>query len=280
MTKTKTTITTSPMVLNNLHDLIHDDPAQYTSSVQQSVITTHLQDIADSVKYFISDDSNDERGLIVNGPAGGGKTSLVLKTLHKLKAKSHTITSSLTAPNLYIEIYKHARKPGQLLVIDDTDVMLENTEMCDILKAALGNGNVCYNKRSQNLREEDVPTQFICKGKVIMITNKHINNNAMTSKEMQRLQPVIDRCEYIYAGLDKRWTLVGMREMTVQDGIYDLQKSGVDMNTRLEFVDFIESLIDEVHTISYRFIRKCLKAYRMDQNNWKRHARRGIVKGS
>jgi transcriptional regulator CtsR len=279
MSTEKNVIKNSPMLLDNLHEYIQQDPDKHSHAIQKQVINTHLTDIVNSVNYFISDDDSDERGLIVNGPAGGGKTSLVTKTLGKLNAKSHVITTSLTAPNLYIELYKHARKPGEILVIDDTDVMLENTEMCDILKAALGDGHVCYNKRSQNLRDEDVPREFICKGKVIMITNKHINNNALTTKETQRLQPVVDRCEYIYAGLDKRWTLVGMREMVKAGAIADLKDSGLDINVHLEFIDFIESLLDEVPHVSYRFIRKCLKAYKMDADNWRRHARRVIVKG-
>jgi hypothetical protein len=152
--------------MSYLHEQLNSDPAHYKQAIREQIIQDHYNSIATMVSAF-AQGKTAKRGLIVNGPNGGGKTEVVKHTLDLLNCEYHVINGSMTAPQLFIKMYLHARLPNQILVIDDTDVVLEDTEMCDLLKAAIDTGakNVDYAKtNSAALRLANVPTRFTCEG--------------------------------------------------------------------------------------------------------------------
>ena len=249
------------------------DPETFTSEEVSETLQLHYSSIAKRVEAFAAG-IFDKRGLIVNGPAGGGKTAIVTSVLEKASnCKYRMISGTITAPSLFIELYR-TRKANQILVIDDTDAVLENTEMADILKGAIDTGapkEISYNKRSPILAEADVPTNFVFAGRIILITNKHLNINNMTARQEQRIKPIWGRCNYIMAGLKPAWTVEAMRLLFAAGKIQCLAKSNFPRELQQEFLDFAIETFGDSSALSFRTLITCMDMYRMDSKNWREY---------
>lgn len=252
--------------------LMHD-PKTFTDAEVEETLQLHYDSIAKRVEAF-SKGIFDKRGLIVNGPAGGGKTEIVnavLKANPTVQFK--VISGTITAPSLFIELYK-SRKSDQILVIDDTDAVLENTEMADILKGAIDTGTpkeITYNKRSQNLREADVPQNFVFAGRIILITNTHLNINNMTPRQEQRIKPIWGRCNYILAGLSPAWTVEAMRLLFNANKIRCFAESNLPRDVQKEMLEFAVEQFGQGSSLSFRTLITCIDMYRLDAVNWREY---------
>jgi hypothetical protein len=250
-------------------DLLNKDPETLTAKQQREAISKHYNSIASIVQSF-ADKKLNKRGLIINGPAGGGKTEVVRQTLDACEQRYHLLKGTLSAPELFIRIYMHAKEANQILVIDDTDVCFDDVEMADILKAALdpSDGNMYYGKKSHYLRAENVPNQFKCEGRIILISNKPLKNDALTPKHQQRIKPVLDRCLYVPAGLDNPWTAVAMRLLYAAGRIRILADSRLRKSEKDAIIDFVVSNYSRLNGLTFRSIQTCLDMYSIDKQNW------------
>jgi len=78
--------------------------------------------------------NTDTTSLIVSGQPGVGKTYTVTNSLEKLNADFVKITGRSTAYSLYIALYENN---GKIIIFDDCDKVLLDTDSQSILKAAL-----------------------------------------------------------------------------------------------------------------------------------------------
>jgi hypothetical protein len=251
-------------------DRLQNDPNAFCETEVVETLDAHYNNIAKFVEGF-GRGLFEKRGLIVNGPAGGGKTQIVKSVLKSIGTDFVSISGTITAPSLFIKLYE-TRKRGQILLIDDTDAVLETTEMADILKGAIDTGapkEISYNKSSPVLRLADVPNQFVFSGGVILITNKHININNCTSREEQRLRPIWGRCNYISAGLDPLWTEQAIRLLFKHDKITCLKESGLPHEVQQEIVDFAIERWGGTKALSFRSLISCIDMYRLCSENWR-----------
>tara|TARA_B110000503_G_C7097530_1_gene392304 strand:+ start:72 stop:869 length:798 start_codon:yes stop_codon:yes gene_type:complete len=251
-------------------DTLNKSPDLVEPAEQQAAINQHYNSIANMVSAFAKGGLG-KRGLIINGPAGGGKTEVVRQTLDANSSKYHMLKGTLSAPELFIRIYKHAKDPNQILVIDDTDVCFDDVEMADILKAALdpSGGEMYYGKRSHYLRHDGVPQEFRCEGRIILISNKPLKVDTLSVKAQQRIKPVVDRCLYVPAGLNDAWTAVAMRLLYSVGRIRVLANSTVDVAVKDAIVDLITTEYKRFNGITFRSIQTCLDMYVVDPANWR-----------
>ena len=251
-------------------DTLNQNPDNFTSNEQSAAISKHYNSIATLVDKFVNNTLS-KRGLIVNGPAGGGKTEVVRQTLDASGKKYHCLKGTLSAPELFIRIHKHAKDSNQILIIDDTDVCFNDVEMADILKAALDpdDGRMYYGKRSHYLRRDNVPQEFQCKGKVILISNQPLKVSTISAKAKQSIQPILDRCLYIPAGLNDEWTAVAMRLLYAVGRIRCLAKSTLDTSVKDSIIDFVTSEYTHFNRLTFRTILTCIDMYNIDANDWK-----------
>lgn len=218
-----------------------ESPAKLTAGQQEEVIKSHYNYVTSELTNFMSGKLG-TRGLIINGPKGGGKTSLVTHTLKTLKANYHVINGTITAPVLFEMLYKHAKDKNQILVIDDTDVIFNDTEMSDILKAALdGKGKeIHYGKASSaHLRINAVPTSFKCLGSVVFISNMNMAPAAMTKKHAATLAPIKDRCEYVRVGLSTEWNAIAIKVFYKYNLIQSLNECSLTKTQQNELIKFV-----------------------------------------
>lgn len=255
-----------------LQDQLNESPSKFSAKERDSIIRSHYNNISTLVSAFIQSKTA-KRGLIVNGPNGGGKTEVVRHTLDIAKAKYHMINGSMTAPQLYIQLYQHARLPNQILVIDDTDVVLEDTEMCDILKAAIDTSSgktVDYAKtNSAALRLAGVPASFECKGRVILISNKIMNLTTVSKRQAQSIKPVRDRCMYVPAGLSPEWTAEAMKVLYKNKMIRCFNESKLDECHKEEILKFVSKEVRHLPGLSFRTLITCMDMFKIDPINWR-----------
>ena len=251
-------------------DTLNESPDIFSDSEQKAAISKHYNSISTLVDKFVNNGLT-KRGLIVNGPAGGGKTEVVRQTLDSSGKKYHLLKGTLSAPELFIRIYKHARLSNQILIIDDTDVCFNDVEMADILKAALdpSDGNMYYGKRSYYLLRDDVPQEFRCEGKIILVSNQPLKTDKLTAKAEQRIKPILDRCLYIPAGLRDDWTAVAMRLLYSVGRIRVLANSTLDTSVKDSIINFVTTEYTNFNRLTFRTIQTCIDMYNIDANNWK-----------
>ena len=258
--------------MSYLQHQLNENPNKFSSADKELIIRSHYNNIATLVDAFIKGGTT-KRGLIVNGPNGGGKTEVVRHTLDINKTRYHMINGSMTAPALYIEMYKHARNPDQILLIDDTDVVLEDTEMCDLLKAAIDtapNKSVDYAKtNSAALRLAGVPTSFICKGRIILISNKVMSLHTANRRQSQSIKPVRDRCMYVPAGLTPDWTAEAMLILYKNKMIRCFNESNLDECHKEEILKFISEEVRHLPGLSFRTLITCMDMFKIDPLNWR-----------
>lgn len=117
--------------------------------------------------------NTDTTSLIVSGQPGVGKTYTVTNSLEKLNADFVKITGRSTAYSLYIALYENN---GKIIIFDDCDKVLLDTDSQSILKAALDSGknrNISWLSKGEIKTDsgEIVPSSFDFTGKCIFITN-------------------------------------------------------------------------------------------------------------
>ena len=176
----------------------------------QEKLHEHYEDIEEMVRGV----AENKFHLILNGNAGMGKTEFTNDILKRYNGKNEAypkihkpkrLSGTTSAVALFVELQK-SNEEGQITIIDDTDKVLEDTEMIDLLKACLDTQDgkeVSWSKYSTALKKEDVNQSFIYQGRVIIITNKRLQfaEDDTPTLARQRLEPLLDRCVYFRAGL-------------------------------------------------------------------------------
>jgi hypothetical protein len=183
----------------------------------------HYDRLTKFVKMVTRENS---RSLIVNGDAGMGKTEFTTDIIESYaeqnKVECGFISGTLSAVELYCRMFEN-RKKGQVLVIDDTDKILENTESLEVLKAGLDtrkDKRLTWGKAySSHLNSRNVSPEFEFHGKVIIITNRMLrtapdNNPTITQ---QRILPLLSRVNYFRAGLPSNEWKIHAMEMFAED---------------------------------------------------------------
>jgi predicted small metal-binding protein len=245
-----------------------ESPKKLTLTQQESVIQTHYNYVTSEISNFISGKLG-TRGLIINGPKGGGKTSLVTHTLKTLKSNYHVINGTITAPVLFEMLFKHAKDRHQILVIDDTDVIFNDVEMSDILKAALdGAGKeIHYGKSSSaHLRVNAIPASFKCLGSVIFISNMNMAPEAMTKRHAATLAPIKDRCEYVRVGLTTEWNAIAIRVFYKHNLIQSLNNCSLTAEQKDELVKFVCEHARTDDRWTFRTIQKAISRVALGAN--------------
>jgi hypothetical protein len=207
---------------------------------------------------FVEGVAKDKWHLIVNGPAGVGKTEVVnsvLKNKSLVKLRPNFISGTISAVRLFELLHKH-RKREQITVIDDTDKILEDTECLELLKAALDtqNKSINWTKFSTALGKTNTPDEFTYEGRIIIITNKLLRTveNANPTRHQQQLLPLMSRCMYFRAGLPMSWRIHALRYFHKIGEIRIFDESGVSKESQNEILDFIEKYQDDLREVSFR----------------------------
>lgn len=214
----------------------------------------------------------DQASVVITGPGGLGKTFNVLSTLQKngmedltsleefmegtviSTKKSFVIIKGYSTPKgLYRALYENR---NGVIVFDDCDSVLRDPVSLNLLKAALDS----YDRRviswRADIRDDDLPTTFEFKGRVIFISN-------MSASQLD--QAILTRSLVVDLTMTNTQKVERMRFLLSQaDFMPEYERE-----FKQDAMDLISKLQDEVKELSLRTLIQVTKIRKSNGKNWK-----------
>lgn len=214
----------------------------------------------------------DQASVIVTGPGGLGKSFTVTQALRQsglqdvsltedfavgetLSKKSYRVIKGYSTPKgLYRTLYEN--KDG-VIVFDDCDSVLKDPVSLNLLKGALDS----YSRRiiswRADLRDDDLPTTFEFKGRVIFISN-------LSSNQID--QAIITRSMAVDLSMTPQQKIERMKFILDSDEFMPEYPRAM----KLDALNLIDSLRDTVKELSLRTLIQVTKIRKANPNgNWK-----------
>jgi hypothetical protein len=214
----------------------------------------------------------DQASVIVTGPGGLGKTFNVISSLQKNKledisllddfAEGKTLNSRnsfrvikgySTPKGLYRVLYEN--RTG-VVVFDDCDSVLKDPVSLNLLKGALDS----YDRRiiswRADIRDEDLPTSFEFKGRIIFISNMSAGqlDQAIISRSM-----VVDLTMTTQQKVDRMMFLLSQKDFM---GEYSKTE-------KADAIELIQDLKDKIKELTLRTLIQVTKIRKSGGENWK-----------
>jgi hypothetical protein len=232
-------------------------------------INQRFEFVTDMVRMLAN---GDQASVIVTGPGGLGKSFNVIKALEKANMKDVTLLEEFeigtrlnmnktfrvikgysTPKGLYRALYEN--KDG-VIVFDDCDSVLKDPVSLNILKGALDS----YSRRiiswRADLKDEDLPTSFEFKGRVIFISN-------MPSCALD--QAIISRSMAVDLSMTTQQKVDRMRFLLSQSDFMP----EFPMAYKTDAINLIETLKDSVRELTLRTLIQVTTIRKGGGANWK-----------
>lgn len=217
------------------------------------------------------------RGLVVSGPPGVGKSFGVkrqleianeFRVLGGQEPLFEIISGGISPVGLYQKLY-YNRKPKQVLVFDDCDEVLEDSEMLTLMKAALNSGDtrkICWNKESRVLLSSDIPNSFDFEGSVLFLSNKDFDRElARNSRIAAHLAAIMSRCHVLNLDMNDRDCLLRVKQI-VRDGM--LSTYSFSAEDEASIVSFVMDNSVHLQEVSLRMVKKIADLVKAYPNMW------------
>jgi hypothetical protein len=232
-----------------------------------------------SVESYIKNMADGKcRSLIVNGPPGVGKSYAVGQFLQKHVSQKHkTISGHMTLLSLYAALYHH-KDAGRVLVLDDVDSVFGKVEGLNLLKAAMdtkSTRNIHWESSSAMLNAMGLPTSFVFKGSVILITN--VGFGGASHKCMAHLNALKDRSYCIPiadSGEDSCFKQICY--MVLKRNM--LKPYGFSKTVETQLLNYVAKNRNRLYTVSLRTMVKLADTYQNNPSNWRAMADAGLLK--
>ena len=214
----------------------------------------------------------DQASVVVTGPGGLGKSHTVTKSLSKAGFKDlstlqeHNVGEPVpknafvvikgysTPKGLYRTLYENR---NSVIVFDDCDSVLKDPVSLNLLKGALDS----YSRRiiswRADIREEDLPTTFEFKGRVVFISNIASSNidQAIVSRSM-----AVDLSMTTKQKVERMQFLLTQPEFMPETTMAEKQDA----------MNLVDALQDTVKELSLRTLIQVAKIRKSNpNNNWK-----------
>ena len=218
------------------------------------------------------------RGLVVSGPPGIGKSFGVEKQLQAANMfrvmdgkdpKFEVISGGVSPIGLYQKLYMN-RAPEQVLVFDDCDGVLEDSEMMNLMKAALNSGDkrrICWNKESRVLLTEDIPNAFDFEGSVLFLSNKDFDKEIERGSRIAvHLEAIMSRCHYLDLEIGSMRDKLLRIKQVVTDGM--LAPFEFTAQQEADVVAFVMDNAEYLREVSLRMVKKIADWVKADPTDW------------
>lgn len=210
----------------------------------------------------------DQASVVVTGPGGLGKSHTVTKALQDSGFKDLSVldeyeVGAAVPPNSYLVIKGYSTPKGlyrtlyenrkSVIVFDDCDSVLKDPVSLNLLKGALDS----YSRRiiswRADIRDEDLPTSFEFKGRVVFISNM---NGASLD------QAIISRSMAVDLSMTAKQKIERMQHLLKQpDFMPDF-----DLVSKNDAMALISKLADKVKELSLRTLIQVTKIRKSNPN--------------
>lgn len=244
-------------------------PAAVSVAISKFSINQRFGFLSDMVTMLAR---GDQASVVVTGPGGLGKSHTVTASLKNAGFKDMSVLDEYqvgapvpknafmvikgysTPKGLYRTLYENRHS---VIVFDDCDSVLKDSVSLNLLKGALDS----YSKRiiswRADIKDEDLPTSFEFKGRVVFISN--ISSNQLD-------QAIISRSLSVDLTMTKEQKVERMRHLLTEQTFmpdYDTQH-------KTDAIDLIAGLVDDVKELSLRTLIQVTKIRKSNPNgNWK-----------
>lgn len=214
----------------------------------------------------------DQASVVVTGPGGLGKTFNVIKALKRNKlddistleereigsllntSKSYRVIKGYSTPKgLYRTLYENRKGT---IVFDDCDSVLKDPVSLNLLKGALDS----YDKRiiswCADIRDEDLPTSFEFKGRVVFISN-------MSSVQLD--QAIVSRSMVVDLSMTNVQKVERMNFLMSQEDFMP----EFEMQYKRDAMELIGVLKDKVKELTLRTLIQVTKIRKSSGAKWK-----------
>jgi len=213
----------------------------------------------------------DQASVVVTGPGGLGKSYTVSKTLTDAGfldvsnvedfdvgtkiTKSFTVIKGYSTPKgLYRILYENR---NGVIVFDDCDSVLKDPVSLNLLKGALDS----YSRRiiswRADMKDEELPQAFEFKGRVVFISN-------LASSQID--QAIITRSMAVDLSMTTQQKVDRMRHIVAESDDFMPEFT---MSHKVDALNLIESLQDNVKELSLRTLIQVTKIRKSAGANWR-----------
>jgi len=241
---------------------------------------TDLETRYNSVESYIEKIATGQmRSLIVNGPAGVGKTFSVESYLKKYsEGRYKIVTGHMTPLALYFNLYYH-REPNQILVLDDIDSIFKKIEGVNLLKAAMDTTavrKVSYESSTGKLSTGNIPPSHEFKGGVILVSNIGFENTSKNTLGVH-LDALKDRSYSItISDRSKDSCFRQICFMVIKKNM--LRDRKLTQKQIYSLLEYIEINLEELNRVSLRTVIKLADLIKVCPENWIDMANSGLLK--
>jgi hypothetical protein len=227
------------------------------------------------------------RALIISGAPGIGKSFNLEQRLNKeidsgdSKINKFTILKGkISAIALFKQLFDH-KDEGDILVLDDIDIVFQDETSLNILKAALDTGDkrhLVWLTASAWLEENGVDQEFDFEGACVFITNKHFDQEIERGSVLsEHLKAFINRSTYLDLGIHTNLEIL-CRIKQVVNGTTMLEQHGINDTQKQYMLTWLDDNYPRLREISLRTILKLSAFMRGDPQGWQDIAEATMVK--
>lgn len=226
------------------------------------------------------------KGLVVSGPAGLGKSYTVEESVRAAEASDGitvtTIKGFVRATGLYKTLYEN-RNPGSVIVFDDADSVLLDDVSLNLLKSALDTTDERWLHWSAETRMETedgepLPRSFEFQGQVIFITNIDFEQQIEKGTKLApHLEALLSRSHYLDLDIRTKKDYIVRIKQVLSYGM--LRKEGLNREQEAEVIEFIETNSHRLRELSLRMAHKIGTMLKMDPAGWRDLAEMTVFKG-
>jgi hypothetical protein len=239
-----------------------DEPdSRFTINQRFGFVTSMVQMLA----------NGEQPSVVVTGPGGLGKSYTVTEALRAAGMKDSSVLDEYeigealpkdafvvikgysTPKGLYRVLFENR---DSVIVFDDCDSVLKDPVSLNLLKGALDS----YSKRiiswRADIRDEDLPTSFEFRGRVVFISN-------LSSGQLD--QAIISRSMAVDLSMTTAQKIERMRHLLESDTFME----DYELKHKQDALTLIDTLRDKVKELSLRTLIQCTKIRKAGGNNWK-----------
>lgn len=225
------------------------------------------------------------KSLILSGAAGIGKSYNLEKRLNTAidngEITKFTILKGKISPiALYVQLYQH-RDEGDILVLDDIDIIFQDEVSLNLLKAALDSGDIrrlSWLSATEWLSDQDIPNDFEFNGVCFFITNLDFDRMIERGTVLApHFKAFISRSTYLDLGIHTNHeVMMRIRQVIASTPMLDVH--GIDDEQKTIMMSWLESRCNDMRELSLRTILKIAAFMNGDPTGWQDIAEATMLK--
>lgn len=215
------------------------------------------------------------RSMIISGAAGIGKSYNLENRLNKAVDNGEInmftiLKGKISAIALFAQLFEH-RNPGDVLVLDDIDVIFQDETSLNLLKGALDTGDkrhLVWLTASTWLEENGIDQEFDFEGACVFITNMDFDRMIERGSNLApHFKALLSRSIYLNLGIHTNQEIL-IRIKQVIDTTAMLDIHGIDNRQKQLMVEWLDMNYTNLRELSLRTVLKLGSFMKGDPRAW------------